>query len=95
MSSTLWSENDKLGKSEDILSQIVGGKGYFYAQNMRDDGKGKREGLVYKADIRTKLIVPLVRRIYIDQENNPECPKSLLGNLQDHQSHPKNDKELI
>ena len=66
MSSTLWSENDKLGKSEDILSQIVGGKGYFYAQNMRDDGKGKREGLVYKADRRTKLIVPLVRRIYID-----------------------------
>tara|TARA_R100001480_G_scaffold153613_2_gene156990 strand:+ start:518 stop:2254 length:1737 start_codon:yes stop_codon:yes gene_type:complete len=66
MSSTLWSENDKLGKSEDISSQIVGGKGYFYAQNMRDDDKGKKRGLVYKADRRTKLIVPLVRRIYID-----------------------------
>ena len=65
-SSTLYSENDKLGKSDEISGQMVGSKGYLYAQNMRDDGKGKREGLVYKSDRRSKLVIPLVRRIYID-----------------------------
>jgi hypothetical protein len=66
MSSTLYSTNDKLGKSDQISGQLVGGRGYVYVQNMRDDGAGTRPGLVYKADRRTKLTIPLVRRIYID-----------------------------
>lgn len=71
MSSTLWSENDKLGKdSSDGSGQIVRRRGYVYVQNMAPSADGERNGLIYKEDRRTQLMVPLVRRIYIDQENN-------------------------
>jgi hypothetical protein len=67
MSSTLYSVNDKLGKSDEISEQIVRGRGYVYAQNMKEETAiGTRQGLIYKADRRTKLTIPLVRRIYID-----------------------------
>ena len=66
MSSSLYSVNDKLGKPDETSGQIVRGRGYVYVQNMRNDGGGTRPGLIYKTDRRTKLTVPLVRRIYID-----------------------------
>ena len=60
MSSTLWSSNDKLGQvSVDGAGQIYQRKGYIYAQNMH-------YGTYYKTDRRTELVVPLVRRIYLD-----------------------------
>lgn len=65
MSSTLYSDNDSLGKSDNISGQMKGTKGYLYAQNMRDEGNDT-DGLVFKADRKKKLVVPLVRRIYID-----------------------------
>ena len=65
MSSTLYSVNDKLGEeTTETSGQIVNRRGYFYAQNMSHDGD--RHGLVYKEDRRTPMMVPLVRRIYIE-----------------------------
>jgi hypothetical protein len=65
MSSTLYSINDKLGEeSTGTSGQIVNRSGYFYAQNMAFDVD--RHGLVYKENRRTPIMVPLVRRIYIE-----------------------------
>jgi hypothetical protein len=66
MSSTLYSSNDKLGKPDETSGQIINGRGYVYVQNMNRDANKSKMGLVYKEDRRTKLTVPLVRRIYID-----------------------------
>lgn len=60
MSSTLWSSNDKLGQeSINGEGQIYQRRGYIYAQNMY-------YGTYYKTDRRTELVVPMVRRIYLD-----------------------------
>jgi hypothetical protein len=65
MSSSLYSVNDKLGEEGIGTSgQLVNRRGYFYAQNMAHNVD--RHGLVYKEDRRTPMMVPLVRRIYIE-----------------------------
>jgi len=66
LSSTLWSKNDKLGEeSISTTGQLDGTRSYVYAQKMTHDDS-EDSGSVYKVDRKKQLIVPLVRRIYID-----------------------------
>jgi len=65
MSSTLYTEKDNLGISYDLDDQIIGSRGYLYAQNM-SGSTINNNGLIYKADRRQLLVVPLCRRIYLD-----------------------------